>query len=279
MKAFYVGRRDYRRVLDLQEAVFHAKIARQTSVRRGESTLSLLPDVTILVEHSAPVYTVGRRDTVHGLPPQCAVDVVKTRRGGGITYHGPGQVTMYPVANIQHLWKACTAEKVRSPIEWFSWVLEEAMIQTAAAYQVPAHRYKSGVWADGFHGAAAQKLGAIGLQLGSWVSMHGVGFNVANDLHYFDDIVMCELPGRRATSLSNELKTRSITQPPPPSVQAAAALLLDKYTECLHQPPGGYATPRLVDLSGREDWYEHVVDASGIQAPLRQPNPSHHRHA
>ncbi|KAG5464147.1 hypothetical protein LSCM1_00327 [Leishmania martiniquensis] len=261
MKAFFIGKREYRRVLDLQEVVFSAKIARQVSARRGESTLPLQPDVAILVEHSAPVYTVGRRDTAQGIPPQCTVDVVKTRRGGGVTYHGPGQLTFYPIANIQLLWKDCTAEKSRSPIEWFSWALEEAMIQTAAMYHIPTHRYKTGVWADPFNGTPAQKLGAIGLQLGSWVSMHGAGFNVANDLRFFDDIIMCELPGRRATSLSNEMQSRGVTEPPP-AVQAAAPVLLQKFIESLHQPPG-YAAPKLVDLSAEVDWYEHIIDAAG----------------
>lgn len=265
MKAFFIGKREYRRVLSLQETIFNAKIARQVSVRRGESKLPLLPDVVILVEHSTPVYTVGRRDTAHGLPPHCSIDVVKTRRGGGITYHGPGQLTMYPIANIQLLWKDCTAEKPRSPIEWFSWALEEAMIQTAAMYHIPTHRFKTGVWADQYKDIPAQKLGAIGLQLGSWVSMHGAGLNVASDLHFFDDIIMCELPDRRATSLSNEMQHRGVAESPP-LVQATAPVLLQKFIESLHQQPS-YAAPQLVDVSADADWHERVIDAAGIPTP------------
>lgn len=263
MKAFYLGKRDYRRVLQLQEAIFNAKIARQVSVRRGECTLPLLPDVALLVEHSAPVYTVGRRDTAEGLPKGCAVEVVKTRRGGGITYHGPGQLTMYPIANIQLLWKACTVQKVRSPIEWFSWVLEEAMIQSAAHYGVPTHRFKTGVWADKFSDSPACKLGAIGLQLGNWVSMHGAGFNVSNDLHFFDDIVMCELPGRHATSLRTEIERRGLLVAPAPQVHTTAPLLLEKFVEGLHQP-ATFATPTLQSLAADDAWYDKVLQISGI---------------
>ncbi|KAG5490192.1 hypothetical protein JKF63_00311 [Porcisia hertigi] len=268
MKAFFIGKREYRRVLDLQETIFNAKIRQQVRVSRGESTLPLLPDVVILVEHSAPVYTIGRRDTTQGLPPHCAIDVVKTRRGGGITYHGPGQLTMYPIANIQRLWKSCTAEKPRSPIEWFSWALEEAVIQTAAMSRIPTHRYKSGVWADECKGTPPRKLGAIGLQLGNWVSMHGVGLNIANDLHFFDDIVMCELPGRRATSLSNEMQHRCFTEPPPP-LEATAPVLLQKFMESIRQPPS-LAAPELADLSTDAHWHEHVMDALQISNPLRE---------
>lgn len=264
MKAFYLGKRDYRRVLQLQEAIFNAKIARQVSVRRGECTLPLLPDVTLLVEHSAPVYTVGRRDTAEGLPASCSVDVVKTRRGGGITYHGPGQLTMYPVANIQLLWRACTAQKVRSPIEWFSWVLEESMIQSAAHFGVPTHRFKTGVWADKYNDSPARKLGAIGLQLGNWVSMHGAGFNVSNDLHFFDDIIMCELPGRQATSLRAEVERRGLSIASAPlQVETTAPLLLAKFLESLQQPPS-FTAPTLQNVAAEDDWYNKVLQMTGI---------------
>ncbi|KPI88560.1 putative lipoate protein ligase [Leptomonas seymouri] len=263
MRAFYLGKRDYRRVLQLQEAIFDAKIARQVSVRRGECTLPLISDVTLLVEHSAPVYTMGRRDTAEGLPKHCHVDTVKTKRGGGITYHGPGQLTMYPIASIQLLWKACTAQKVRSPIEWFTWVLEEAMIQSSAHFGIPAHRFKSGVWADQFNDSPPRKLGAIGLQLGSWVSMHGAGFNVSNDLHYFDDIIMCELPGRRATSLCNELAQRGLSSATAPQARLVAPLLLENFVESLHQPPD-FVVPKLLDLSSDENWHDAVLVASGV---------------
>lgn len=247
MKAFYIGKREYLPVLRLQERLFQEKIARQTKLRRGEGTITLLPEVNLLVEHASPVYTIGRRDTSEGLPPsirsaagvqkdpnsgadpnaphtspalnsslpegRIPAAVVKTKRGGGITYHGPGQVTMYPIANLQALWKVSTdSHKPRSPIEWFSAVLEKAMMGTAGLYGVPTHPFKTGIWANAFNGEDAKKMGSIGLQLGSnWVSMHGAGFNVSTDLSYFEQIVMCELPGRSATSLMAEIEKRSIS--------------------------------------------------------------------
>lgn len=263
MKAFFLGQRDYRRVLQLQEVIFNAKIARQVSVRRGECALPLLPDVALLVEHNAPVYTLGRRDTAEGLPNKCNVEIVKTRRGGGITYHGPGQLTLYPIVNIQLLWKACTAPKVRSPIEWFSWVLEEAMMQSAAHHGIPTHRFKTGVWSDKLNDEPSRKLGAIGLQLGNWVSMHGAGFNVSNDLHFFDDIVMCELPGRHATSLCAEMERRQLRSTSVPQVPTTAPLLLDKFIASLHQPPA-FDAPLLHDLSANEAWYDAVLQEAGV---------------
>lgn len=214
MKAFYIGKQEYTNVLTLQECIFHAKIKRQITLQRGLGEgLSLLPDVTLLVEHSSPVYTTGRRDLSDGLPRACEVAVVRTRRGGGLTFHGPGQLTMYPIVQVQHLWRAsCATDKPRSPIEWFSAVLEQAAMDTAQRYGLATHRYKTGVWVDAREGQRHRKLASIGLHLGSWVSMHGLGFNVNPELRYFDDIVMCEMPDERATSLHVEMQARRAEQ-------------------------------------------------------------------
>lgn len=261
MKSFFLGKRDYLPVLRMQNTIFQAKISRQADRRCGKSTLPLLPDVNLLVEHRCPVYTLGRRDTSCGLSPllqsmpivdaslymetSCSstkspgssisflsssqsysteeagntgllslsnVQVVKTKRGGGITYHGPGQLTMYPIANIQLLWKGCrSSKKCSSPIEWFSTVLEEAMMSVATCFGIGTHAFKTGVWADRFESTDARKLGSIGLQLGSnWVSMHGAGLNISTDLAQFDQIVICELPGRKATSIEAEISLRKL---------------------------------------------------------------------
>ncbi|EPY22329.1 lipoyl(octanoyl) transferase [Strigomonas culicis] len=265
MKCFYVGKRTYQSVLAVQERLFNSKIERQISIQRKETTLPLLPDVAILVEHANSVYTLGRRDTSAGLPQDGAVEVVRTKRGGGITYLGPGQVTMYPIANIQRLWKGCASpQKVRSPIEWFSAVLEQSMMQVAAAHQIPTHPYKTGVWADTYKGTNARKLGSIGLQLGSWVSMHGAALNVTTDLSYFDRIVMCELPGKSATSLSQEIRLRQLAVEVP-SVAAVAQLLYANFTENLHQAPDRYTCHPVLDVSTRDDWDTFLLESAGCE--------------
>ncbi|RNF00087.1 lipoate protein ligase [Trypanosoma conorhini] len=258
MRAYFLGSRNYRDVLRLQEVIFQKKIERQLRRLREGSNESAIPDTVLLVEHDAPVYTVGRRDTAAGIPAGCALEVVKTRRGGGVTFHGPGQVTMYPIANIQLLWKHCSSsEKARSPIEWYSSVLEQAMIDTAKDYGVPTHRGKVGVWADRWRDAAPRKLGSIGLQLGSWVSMHGASFNVCNDLRYFDAIVMCEMPDAAATSLLEEMRLRGLgaAEPTPRTV---APLLLYHFLMNLRQQENVVST-KLLDLSSATDWQRCVL--------------------
>lgn len=172
---------------------------------------------------------------------------------------------MYPIANIQLLWKGCTVDKVRSPIEWFSWVLEQAMIDTAAQYTIPTHRFKTGVWADKYGTQRARKMGAIGLQLGNWVSMHGAGFNVCTDLSFFDHIIMCELPGESATSVHNEIDLRHIAVAKPSLCHVANQLFANTVSS-LSQPPGYLAeTARTpVDLSSEAKWEEALCDSCGF---------------
>lgn len=262
MRAYFLGCRGYHEVLQLQEAIFKKKIDRQVRRLRDCSDVSLIPDTVLLVEHSSPVYTVGRRDTCDGIPDGCRVDVVRTRRGGGVTFHGPGQLTMYPIANIQLLWKNCTSvDKARSPIEWYSSVLEQAMIDTAKGYSIPTHRRRAGVWCGHSGDAAARKIGFIGLQLGNWVSMHGAGFNVCNDLSYFDDIVMCEMPGSSATSLVEELRRR-FNDRSEPTPRTIAPVLLHQFLVNLRQQDDAVLTD-LLDVSEKADWYDGILREIG----------------
>lgn len=271
IKSFFIGARDYRTVLQLQEKIFNAKVTRQLAISRGETLSPPLPDIVLLLEHSSPVYTLGRRDTSQGLPSHCKIDVIKTRRGGGITYHGPGQVTMYPIANLQHLWNTCqSTSKARSPIEWFSSVLEESMIQTAEQYGVPTHRFKTGVWTSCDGVAASRKLGAIGLQLGNWVSMHGASLNVNNNLEFFDEIVMCELPGRHATSLAQERISRGVGGEAP-IVRQVAGVLFDRFVASLQQP-SNVAVSALRDLSREAAWLDCVLAECTAEA-ARETHP------
>lgn len=274
MRVIHLGRRSFAVAMAVQEHIFRAKIDGQkqrarSSLQSGASPAEavssagpparMLRDAVLAVEHVDPVFTVGRRDTSDGLrqptaaagaatssspaaadakAQQAVPAVVKLRRGGGLTYHGPGQVTVYPILNVQRLWRASNdAAKGPSPIRWYSDVLEAALVATVAELGLPAHGGCTGAWipratpAGGDGGSAggcprmaaaaaggsksiaatanSRKVGSIGLQLADWVSMHGVNVNVTPaPLPYFDAIVMCEQPDRQATSLHTELMER-----------------------------------------------------------------------
>jgi lipoate-protein ligase B len=121
------------------------------------------------------------------------IEVFEVGRGGGVTYHGPGQLVAYPILDLRPLGKDLHDYLRR---------LEEVLISAAAAFGVEARRRSglTGVWTD------RGKLAAIGVRVSSqWISSHGLALNVSSDLTYFDTIVPCGIQGESVTSLSREL--------------------------------------------------------------------------
>jgi lipoyl(octanoyl) transferase len=189
-----LGRIGYERAWDLQKRIVAAR------------KLALIPDVLLLCEHPH-VITMGRNGkSEHLLASETmlrarGVEFHATNRGGDITYHGPGQVVAYPILNLA---------EIRRDVGWYVRQLEEAMIRTTAEYGITAERRdgRTGIWVDvkdasGLH--SEEKLGAIGVHISRWVTSHGLAYNVATDLSYFDLIVPCGIAGKRATSLTRLL--------------------------------------------------------------------------
>jgi lipoyl(octanoyl) transferase len=140
------------------------------------------------------------------------VEFYESRRGGDVTYHGPGQLVGYPILQLG---------EIRKDVVWYVRMLEEVMIRTSAEFGVCARREegKTGIWVASeekeftqrTHSSqreegAAEKLGAIGVHISRWVTSHGFAYNVATDLRNFDLIVPCGIAGRKATSLEKLLR-------------------------------------------------------------------------
>jgi lipoyl(octanoyl) transferase len=169
-----------------------------------------IPDVALLCEHPHVITQGrnGRREHLLGserVLEQMGVEFFETRRGGDVTYHGPGQLVAYPIFDLSGL---------RRDLVWFVRRLEEAMITASAAMGIPAERLlanwegKTGVWVRASGGAAGippTKLGAIGVHVSRWVTSHGLAWNVSTDLRYFELIVPCGIAGCRATSVEQVL--------------------------------------------------------------------------
>ena len=159
------------------------------------------PDQLVVLEHN-PVFTLGRnatRQDIHVTPEflaQQGVEVAETDRGGEVTYHGPGQIVVYPICNLRG-GREDLGRLVRG--------LEEGMIRTAAAYGVKAERLKGfpGIWVDTPRGW--EKLGAIGLHLSRWISTHGIAFNVDPFLPHFRWITPCGITDKGVCSLGSLL--------------------------------------------------------------------------
>jgi lipoyl(octanoyl) transferase len=158
-----------------------------------------IADTLVFTEHE-PVFTLGVRpgaeknivwDSVR--LAGAGVEVVKTNRGGDVTYHGPGQVVGYPIVSLAH----------RPDLHAYLRFLEEVLIRSLgclglASGRRPGH---TGIW------LGTRKIAAIGVAVRRWVTYHGFALNVNPDLSHFSGIVPCGIPSEEGsvTSIQAEL--------------------------------------------------------------------------
>ncbi len=153
-------------------------------------------DIIYIVEHF-PVYTLGRRSGIKNLIFDNGIEIVKTDRGGDITYHGPGQVIVYPVIDIK---------KLKIGIKEYIYRLEQLVIDLCSSFGVVTTREEinHGVWYNG------SKIASVGVRVNSGITIHGIAVNIDNDLTPFNDINPCGLKGVKVTSLK-EILDRGIS--------------------------------------------------------------------
>ena len=180
----HLGTVEYREAAALQERLRERVIA-------GE-----LPPLLLLLEHPA-VYTLGRRSDPGDLPfgedfwRTQGIDVVRTPRGGKLTYHGPGQLVGYPIMPARD-------------IPAFIGAMESALVRALAEEGIAARGRDhegpqfTGVWVED------RKIASIGVHVSHGVSAHGFAVNVANDVEPFHQVTACGLPGVRMTSVALE---------------------------------------------------------------------------
>ncbi|MDR2560228.1 MAG: lipoyl(octanoyl) transferase LipB [Holophagales bacterium] len=167
----------------------------------GRVRTSEVPDQILILEHN-PVYTLGRgatRADIHASSEFLAengIEVHQTDRGGQVTYHGPGQVVVYPICNLQD---------GRQSVGRFVRGLEQAMINAARDFGVDAMRLDRhpGAWANTERGP--EKIGAIGVHLSRWVSTHGIAFNLDPCMDHFGWITPCGIADKGVCSLRSIL--------------------------------------------------------------------------
>jgi lipoyl(octanoyl) transferase len=218
------------------------------------NTINTNAGTLLLVEHD-PVITVSRRATAitnlradHETLQRLGVSVAETDRGGDITYHGPGQLVVYPILDL-NLLSFRLHDYIRA--------LEQAIIAAVASFNVAAFRDRAlaegeapatGVWVDQLriapipsqpldaspdpdHRRQWAKLAAIGVRVRHWISMHGLALNVDPDMHHFNLIVPCGLAGRPVTSLRGLLRDRC------PTMQQVKAELTKQLTGMIQTRP------------------------------------------
>jgi len=185
---FGAGAVDYTEGWDLQRLIHDRRVADE------------IPDSCLVLEHR-PVYTAGKRTAVSDRPVgDPGAPVINVDRGGKITWHGPGQLTAYPII------------KLREPVDVIAYVraLEEAMIRTCAEFGVHTARVegRSGTWVPEDGRGPDRKVGAIGARVARGVTMHGLALNCDCDLSWYDRIIACGIRDAGTTSLSAETGKR-----------------------------------------------------------------------
>ena len=146
-------------------------------------------DSIIFVEHDS-VYTFGKNSDKSNLlvSKNSKIKIYETERGGEITYHGPGQIVCYPILNLKNF---------KQSVTWYMRALEEVIIETLKLFNIKATRKDglTGVWVKD------EKIGAQGVRMTKWVTMHGFALNVNTDLRFFNDIIPCGIKDFGVTSI------------------------------------------------------------------------------
>ena len=177
MNILDLGRMSYNSAWDIQKE-YHKKVV------SGKE-----PDTLIIVEHD-PVYTLGKNTNDNHLLQSASeeIQVFRIERGGDITFHGPGQIVVYPILDLNRFVKS---------VSWYMRTLEKIIIDTLSDFEIKAELKDglTGVW------VGDEKIGAQGVRISRWVTMHGLALNVNTDLRYFDGIIPCGIFDYGVTSM------------------------------------------------------------------------------
>jgi lipoyl(octanoyl) transferase len=204
----------------------------------------------LLVEHDPPVITVSRRKGARdhllageSVLADAGIEVHETDRGGDITYHGPGQLVVYPILDLNAL---------HLRLHGYMRFLEDVVMTVLSGFNISSQRdaCATGVWVPmnaspgdsvPSHHAAACKAGdaptakicAMGVRVAQWVSMHGLALNVHPNLEHFKLIVPCGLAGRAVTSMKERLGDAC------PGMNVVTQAMTDTFMATLHAAQSG----------------------------------------
>ena len=196
-----LGLIDYKQCWDYQTKLFDATVQLKIQNRKFPDNSVSTKNHLIFCEHPH-VYTLGKSGDLKNLlidgqkRKEKNISFYKINRGGDITYHGPGQLVVYPILDLDYFF---------SDIHKYLRLLEETVILTLQDYGVFGQRLEgfTGVWVDDKK-ETPRKICAIGVKCSRWVTMHGIGFNINSNLDYFKHIVPCGIEDKSVTSLQKE---------------------------------------------------------------------------
>ena len=159
--------------------------------RVNDVYLGKKPELLWMLEHNS-IYTAGTSSKNSDLLDK-RIEVIKTNRGGKHTYHGPGQLVVYFVINLNERGK---------DIRKFITKIENCIIGVLNEYDIKSHADKKniGIW------VGEKKIAAIGIRVSHWVAYHGFSINIKNNLNDYKKIIPCGLDNSKVTSMKNEKK-------------------------------------------------------------------------
>ncbi len=173
-----LGKREYLETLELQKKLFNRKI-------NGEKK-----DFLIIVEHF-PVYTKGKTTKEEHIPQEIEdVPIVEIERGGSITFHGEGQLVVYPILNLKNY---------NLNVSKYISKLEETMINSLKEFDIEAFTVEKlrGVFTE------KGKIGFLGVKISRYITFHGFSLNINVDKKYFDKIIPCGITEYPVCSISD----------------------------------------------------------------------------
>ncbi len=158
--------------------------------RLKDIDLKKVDDLIWVLEHDH-IYTSGTSYNENEIIDK-SINIIKTNRGGKITYHGPGQLICYFVIDLK---------KGKKDIRKFISVIEKSIIETLNLYDIEtfADKENIGIWYN--DNSTIKKVAAIGVRVSKWIAYHGFSININNDLEKYDAIVPCGIKDKGITNL------------------------------------------------------------------------------
>ena len=168
--------------------------------RLSEISKNNINDLIWILEHEE-VYTAGTSYSEKEILDK-SIKIIKTNRGGKITYHGPGQLICYFVINLR---------KEKKDIRKFISLIEKTIIETLEFYNIKtfADKENIGIWHN--NNNEIKKVAAIGVRVSKWIAYHGFSINVNNDLKKYDAIIPCGIKDKGVTNLK-EIKDQDYSK-------------------------------------------------------------------
>ena len=216
-----LGKIRYKKAWDYQEEIFQKlikakalksekrriELLQTSSTEENEIRDTVLAKQYLLFCEHDHVYTLGKSGNKQNLLiarnicESRGIDLHEIDRGGDITYHGPGQIVVYPIIDLEEFYIG-----IKSYIS----MLEDVVIETLKSFGIKGEKdgKAMGVWLDAENSIKARKICAIGVKASRYITMHGLALNVNTDLSYFDYINPCGFTDRGVTSMEKELNSK-----------------------------------------------------------------------